>query len=172
MLLEVTSGDRGVFALVVEGAAELLDLVGGKPCLQSFEALGELSLCKATGLGLGLLVSPLREEALVGQALLEDNGVNLDASLEEPVLVALDKDSLLELLVIKPRQRGRDFLLLGLHVSSLCLLGALLTDALKQLEQLFLSELQPHGLCAVMDEVLLLNGAVVLGVQDFVALVN
>ena len=65
MLFEVRRGDCSVLAIVAECPAELLDLVCGEACLQPFEPLGKFSFAKSPWLRFGLLVSPLREQALV-----------------------------------------------------------------------------------------------------------
>lgn len=67
----------------------------------------------------------------------------LDAGLEEPVLISLNQHSLLELLVVETCV-GRwlsPLLLLGLLVVARRLLGALLADALEELEQLLICKL-------------------------------
>lgn len=67
----------------------------------------------------------------------------LDAGLEEPVLISLNQHSLLELLVVETCV-GRwlsPLLLLGLLVVARRLLGALLADALEELDQLLICKL-------------------------------
>ena len=50
----------------MEGTAELLNLVRGEACLELLQALAKFSLGESAWLALGLLVSPLVEEAFVG----------------------------------------------------------------------------------------------------------
>ena len=65
VLFEVGGRDCSVLAIVAESTTKLVDLVGGEACLQSLEALGKFFFTKPPWLGLGLLISPLREQAFV-----------------------------------------------------------------------------------------------------------
>ena len=65
MLFEVCGRDCSILAIITECSAELLDLVRGEACLQPLEPLGKFSFAQSSWLRFGLLISPLREQALV-----------------------------------------------------------------------------------------------------------
>lgn len=65
LVLEVSSRDGRVLAVVLQRAAELLDLISGQASLELLQALSQLALREATSLRLGLLLSPLVEQAPV-----------------------------------------------------------------------------------------------------------
>ena len=175
VLFKVSGRDCGVLAIVAECTAELVNLICGEACLQPLEPLGQFFFAKPSWLGLGLLISPLREQAFVREPFLQSDGMDLDAGLEEPILVPLDQYSLLQLLVVEAciSRRLSPLKLLHLLVVARCLLRALLTYALEELDQLLVRKLQAQGwVLAATQEVLCLNVAVIGWVEGLVSLLD
>lgn len=97
--------------------------------------------------------------------------MDLDAGVEHGVAVLLDQDGLLQLLEVEPGEgccHGLVIHLLLLVVRAR-LLSALPADGVEQPLELVLSEVE-SGLHAGEDEVLLLDGAQVVGVEDLESL--
>jgi len=99
--------------------------------------------------------------------------MDLDEGVVEPVLIALDKDRIVELLIGKTGRRfhGLTLELLGLLVFRVCTFGAYLTYKLKYLRDLLFTELQAH-LCALVCKVVLEDEFIIIGVKESVSFLN
>ena len=99
--------------------------------------------------------------------------MDLDARLEEPILVSLNQDSFLQLLVVESGACAghRSLGLLGLLVVACALLGALRADACEEVDEVVLAEVEAQTQAA-LHEVLLLHASESLRVEDLVGLLD
>lgn len=99
--------------------------------------------------------------------------MDLDARLEEPVLVSLDQDGLLQLLEVESGACAGDrpLGLLGLLVVARALLGALRANACEEVDEVVLAEVESHAQAA-LHEVLLLHASESLRIEDLVGLLD
>jgi hypothetical protein len=150
-----------------------LDLVVGEAGLQPRQSCDKLICPELARLALRLLVSPLCEQALVGEAFLECDGVDLDAGEIQPIAVSLYLDRRLELLVGEP---GVALLLAPIQLLGLLVLasglGSSLADVGEEFVKLLLAKLEAESRLAVMHEVRPQHFAVAVGVEDLAGLLD
>ena len=99
--------------------------------------------------GLGFRLSPLIEQALESERLLQHDALNLDVGLELPILVFVVRDCPNKLLLIEPRASGllrlTQSLNLLLLVIAFSALRAVLANYLENLNQFFLFEIHAQS---------------------------
>ena len=99
--------------------------------------------------------------------------MDLDARLEQPVLVSLHDDRLLQLLVVETGVSSGlcSVQLLLLLIGAGGLLGSVLADDFKDLSEFFLAELETQHQ-AIVDEVLSLDATIVVWIEGLVGFLD